>query len=134
MSLWSKLVGWFSTQREIARSPRSDEWFWAPTGDQLPVRPRFGRVRYRDGTSEPLVFVPTDEPGAFEGRLASTEEKVYAERVAALEVDVLGPGQSVYFHVSGTYTDGSLPHLPLLIVNDDEVVPIAGWVDEDDTP
>lgn len=61
------------------------------------VRPRFGQIMRRDGTSEPLVFVPTDKPTVFRALLAGDETPVRLGRGDEVRVDVLGPGQSVTF-------------------------------------
>jgi hypothetical protein len=53
-------------------------------------------LRRRDGTTVPLVFHPTDDPGAFVGRLAGSEERVRLSPGDRATVDVLGAGQRVY--------------------------------------
>lgn len=60
------------------------------------VRPRFGELRRRDGTSVPLVFHPTDDPLVFVGVLAGSEEPARIQPGDAVTVDVLGAGQSVH--------------------------------------
>ena len=64
-----------------------------------PVRPRYGRITRADGSSEPLVFVPTEDPLVFLGLLASDQSPVNFRPGDDLEIDVIGPKQSVIFDV-----------------------------------
>ncbi len=61
------------------------------------VRPRFGTLHRRDGSTVPLVFHPTADPAVFVGRYADSEAPVRIEAGERATVDVLGPGQSVIF-------------------------------------
>jgi hypothetical protein len=61
------------------------------------VRPRYGTVTHKDGTTRPVVFHPTDDPNVFVGLDAATETPVVLQSGDRLSVDVIGAGQSVVF-------------------------------------
>lgn len=76
-------------------------WRWFDLEPAVEVRPRFGQLRRRDGTSVPLVFYPTDDPLVFVGRFADSEEPVRLGPGDGATVDVIGPGQAVVFETPG---------------------------------
>lgn len=67
------------------------------------IRPRNGMLLHRDGTSLPIVFVPTEDVLVF---LAVTRdgERVKLDRGDTVHVDTLGPQQSVLVDGADTWS------------------------------
>jgi hypothetical protein len=66
------------------------------SGEQQP-RPRFGQVRRADGTTQALVFYPTDRENEFIALSASDERELVLGDGDTVNFDTLDSGQSVIF-------------------------------------
>lgn len=64
---------------------------------QQEVRPRFGMLTRADGSSIPLVFVPSGRrPGEFRALRASDYQPLLAEVGDDIHLDALGEGQCIF--------------------------------------
>jgi hypothetical protein len=88
------------------------------TGDQGPVRPRYGTLtRAADGSKVPIVFHPIEgQPGQFQALYADTEEPVVANHGDRITADVVATGQSIVYESRFIQDDGR-PRRPTAVTD-----------------